>query len=125
MFQNMRDMILLYQRYSIKSLPSGIHEQIDISKPKINITLSTLNMLLHMQKLTSWDILTMNPSLWGEIIYTKSFNMVQVKNYIGHINVWSDNLRTAPTSSRIYVMVLIPYFSLIIHVFLIKEENTC
>ena len=77
-----------------------------------------------MQKLPYWDIITMNPSPWGEILYTKSFNMVQVQNYIGRINVWSYNLRTAPTSSRFYVMILIYYFSLIIHVGVVEEEKT-
>ena len=45
-------------------------------KTLINIILYILNIMIKMQQLTSWDILTSNPSPWREIISDKSFTMV-------------------------------------------------
>ena len=116
LFQSMRDMALWYWSSSIRCLVSGIHLQFQISKPLMNIVLSTLNMFMCIQKLPYWEKLARNPSPCGEIISAKSSNKVQVPRGTGPMSGWSYNLRTATKSLRLFIPVLIPSFYLIITV---------
>ena len=86
----------------------------------MSIALYNLNMFIQMHKIPSWDILTNNPSPWGETLSNKSLNMVQVPRYIGPMTVWSYNVRNAPTSLRLFITVLISYFYLIIPAVMIE-----
>ena len=124
LFQRMRDMTLWYQPSSIKNSNLCIHWQLQISKPLFNIMLSTLNILIQTQKLPSWDILTKNPSLWGEIISSNILNMVQVTRDILPMTGWSYKFITALTSLRLFIPVFISYFYLIIPVGMIEEQKT-
>ena len=50
--------------------------------------------------------------------------MVQVMRYIGPMTGWYYNLRTVPVSLRLFILVFISSFYLIITVGMIEEENT-
>ena len=56
----------------------GTHKKFHISKPLMNILLSTLNMLIDMHQLPHWGIITRNPSTRGEILSTKILKSTRV-----------------------------------------------
>ena len=70
----------------------------------------TLKMLIHTQKLMSRNILTKNPSPWGEILSPNILNMVQVPRDIVPMTGWSYNLSTALTYLRLFIPVFISSF---------------
>ena len=80
-------------------------------------------MLIHTQKLLSRNILTKNPSPWGEIISPNILNMVQVPRDIVPMTGWSYNLSTALTYLRLFIPVFISSFYLIIPEGMIEEEK--
>ena len=51
--------------------------------------------------------------------------MVQVPRDIGTITRWSYNLSKETISLRIFILVLISSFYLIIHMGMIEEDNIC
>ena len=98
---------IMVSAFCLDGLASGIHSQFHISKPLMNITLSTIIMLIKTSHLTSWDILTRNPSPSGEILSANNVNMVQVSRYIVPMTGSSYNFRNTPISLRLFILVLI------------------
>ena len=80
-------------------------------------------MMIWMQKLPSWDIITSKPSLWVKILSDESLNMAQLPRDIGSMNGWFYNLRTALESLSLSILVLISSLYLIILARMIEEDK--